>query len=458
MNHSLKSKLLIAVMTPLALGWACWLTGQHLQMTRQQKGHEDLFLQEVVEQILMSMPANLDGLDTGPRLTLPQGPAPSRKLDDLSYQVWVLGQRSPIVRSAAAPEQPLRPDFQSGFAITQVAGEPWRVYAATDSTGRIQVQAGRAQSAMRAELAYWIKISLWSGVGILLVLGLAVGIAIHWSLRPMNRLRQSMAQRNALDLAPLPVAGIPREIRPLVESFNGLLQRLAQAMQGERQFLADAAHELRTPLAALLTQTHVALRAGSQTDARQALDQLAHGIERTSRLAQQLLDSARIDASRLHREHGRVELAEVITMVAREFEGMAARHRQTLAVEVEAVSVRGNLDDLGILVRNLVDNALRYGDPGGRIELRCHRDADSSEAVLTVADNGPGVLPEERERIFERFYRGSNGNGARGSGIGLSLVARIAAAHAARISVGAGIGGCGFGCSVRFPAEPETQD
>ncbi|MEL1264037.1 ATP-binding protein [Pseudoxanthomonas putridarboris] len=452
MNHSLKSKLLIAVMTPLALGWACWLTGQHLQMTRQQKGHEDLFLQEVSEQILVSMPANLDGLDTGARLTLPQGPTPSRKLDDLSYQVWVLGQRSPIVRSAAAPEQPLRPDFQAGFALTQVAGEPWRVYAVTDATGRIQVQAGRARSAMRAELAYWIKVSLKTGVGILLALGLTMGIAIHWSLRPMNRLRQTIAERDALDLAPLPTAGIPREIKPLLESFNGLLGRLAQAMQGERQFLADAAHELRTPLAALLTQTRVALRAGTQADARLALDQLAHGIERTSRLAQQLLDSARIDASPLRGDHRTVELAEVATMVVREFESMAARQRQTIAIRAESASVHGDLDDLGILVRNLVDNALRYSDPGGRVEIRCRQGDRPGTVELTVSDDGPGVLPEEHERIFERFFRGSNGNGARGSGIGLSLVARIAQAHGATLRTGEGIGGRGFGCTVAFPA------
>lgn len=458
MSRSLKGKLLVAVMTPLALGWLCWLGGQYAQMTRQQQGHGDQFLQQVSENILLSMPAEIEALGTGPRLQLATAPLQGKKFETLRYQVWVLDRHEAVVMSAGAPAQPLRPDFAPGFAVTEVAGEPWRVYAASDATGRVQVQAGMARSAMRAELAYWVKVSMLSGLAVLLVLALAVGTAIHWSLRPMNRLRQSMAQRNALDLAPLPTTGIPREIRPLVESFNGLLQRLAQAMQGERQFLADAAHELRTPLAALLTQTHVALRAGTQTDARQALDQLAHGIERTSRLAQQLLDSARIDASRLHREHGRVELAEVIAMVAREFEGMATRHRQTLAIDVEAVSVRGNLDDLGILVRNLVDNAIRYGDPGGRIELRCCRDADSGEAVLTVNDNGPGVLPEERERIFERFYRGSNGNGARGSGIGLSLVARIAAAHAARIAIGTGIGGRGFGCSIHFPAWPETQD
>ncbi|MBA3930581.1 MAG: sensor histidine kinase [Xanthomonas sp.] len=456
MSHSLKSKLLLAVMTPLALGWTCWLGGQYFQMTRQQQGHDDLFLQEVSEQILLSMPANLDALDAGPRLQLPTQPSSAgRKFDALRYQVWILGRRAPVVRSDGAPAQPLRSDFKPGFVLTEVGGEPWRVYTVSDARGRIQVQAGMSLSAMRTELAYWVKVSVWSGIGILLVLGACVGFAIHWSLRPMNRLRRGMAERAAHDLAPLPVAGLPREIRPLVDSFNLLLERLSDAMRGERQFLADAAHELRTPLAALLTQTQVARRAGTQADAQAALDQLAQGVQRTSRLAQQLLDSARVDASPLSEERPEVALPDVVAMVAREFESMAARRKQTIVVHTEPASVHGDLDDLGILARNLLDNALRYSGEQARIEIACGLDADGATAWLAVRDNGPGVLPDERERVFERFFRGSQGNGERGSGIGLSLVQRIAQAHGATISVGDGIGGRGFGCRVAFRATPD---
>ena len=457
MSHSLKSKLLIAVMTPLALGWTCWLGGQHFQMTRQQQGHDDLFLQEVSEQILLSMPSTLDVLDEGPRLRLPtRRSMTGKKFDTLRYQVWILGRSTPVVASDGAPMEPLRADFKPGFVVSEVAGEPWRVYAVTDASGRIQVQAGMSQSAMKAELAHWVKISLWSGIGILLVLGATVGLAIHWSLRPMNRLRRDMAQREPHDLAPLPVHKLPREIRPLVDSFNQLLERLSEAMRGERQFLADAAHELRTPLAALLTQTQVAMRAGSQADAQAALAQLAHGIQRTSRLAQQLLDSARVDASPLREDRPVVALPDVVTMVAREFDSMATRRQQTLALHAEPASVQGDLDDLGILVRNLLDNAVRYSGDGARIEIACGADDAGTTAWLVVRDNGPGVPADERERIFERFFRGSQGNGERGSGIGLSLVDRIARAHDARITVEDGIGGRGFGCRVEFRAASDA--
>ena len=272
----------------------------------------------------------------------------------------------------------------------------------------------------------------------------------------MNRLRREMAQREPHDLAPLPASGLPREIRPLVDSFNLLLERLSDAMRGERQFLADAAHELRTPLAALLTQTQVAMRAGSQEDAQAALAQLAHGIQRTSRLAQQLLDSARVDASPLREDRPVVALPDVVTMVAREFDSMASRRQQTLALHAEPASVQGDLDDLGILVRNLLDNAVRYSGDGARIEIACGADDEGRTAWLVVRDNGPGVPTEERERIFERFFRGSQGNGERGSGIGLSLVDRIARVHDARITVEDGIAGRGFGCRVEFRAAPEA--
>ncbi|WP_447729385.1 sensor histidine kinase [Pseudoxanthomonas suwonensis] len=136
-------------------------------------------------------------------------------------------------------------------------------------------------------------------------------------------------------------------------------------------------------------------------------------------------------------------------MVAREFEGMAARRCQVLAVTASEAPVHGDLDDLGILLRNLVDNAVRYAGEDARIEIDCR--IGDGHARLRVCDDGPGVPPGERERIFERFFRGSNGNGERGSGIGLSLVARIAARHGATLAVSEGIGGRGHCVSVAFP-------
>lgn len=452
MHHrSLKLKLLKTIMGILLLGWLTWLGCGYLQLSRQQSRQGDLMLREVAEQILLSMPRDIAGNGDSGRLRLPPDqPAVSmRKFGKLQFQVWSLAGHGRVVASQRAPTAPLKADFRPGFGHGRSADEQWRVYAVSDAEGRVQVQTGLAQSQVQAELRYWAGAGLVYALVALLALVGATWLAVHWSLRPIDRLRGDMAQREPLDLTPLPTAGITREVLPLVESFNALLARLGGAMQAERQFLADAAHEIRTPLAALLTQAELAMHADTRAEAQLALQRLAGGIERTSRLAQQLLDSARLEASQRSRDDTTVELAEVATMVAREFEGMASRRRQVLFVTASETPVHGNLDDLGILVRNLIDNAVRYAGEGARIEIDCR--VAAGRARLCVRDDGPGVAAAERERIFERFFRGSNGNGERGSGIGLSLVARIARRHGATLAAADGIGGRGLGISVAFP-------
>ena len=453
MRHpSLKLKLLKTLMAVMLIGWLIWLLCQHDQVSRQQSRQGDLMLREVAEQILLSMPRNIAYVGSAGYLDLPShlSAAPTREFEKIRFQVWSLGSGERVVASRQAPATPLKPDFQPGFGNIQAHGDRWRVYAVTDAEGRVQVQVGLAQSQLEAQLAHWVRLSLLSAIGVLLALAAAIWLAVTWSLRSTNCLRDDMARREPMDLTPLPTTRIAREILPLVRSFNDLLARLGVAMQSERQFLADAAHEIRTPLAALQAQTEVALRATDPEQARDALRQLSGGIERLTRLSQQLLDSARLDASQRSGGEATVELAQVATMVAREFEASAARRRQTLALNVDEAQVRADLDDLGILLRNLVDNAVRYAGEGSRIEICCHADTASGEAILRVRDNGPGVRDDERERIFERFFRGSTGNGERGTGVGLSLVARIARHHGARIETGPGLEGRGLCVTVRF--------
>ncbi|MDG2523900.1 ATP-binding protein [Stenotrophomonas sp. HITSZ_GD] len=458
MRHpSLKLKLLKTLMAVILGGWLIWLACQHQQVSRQQSRQGDLLLRQVAEQVLMSMPRNIAGVGSAGYLELPPTieAAPSREFDKLRFQVWSLGTGERVVSSRKAPTTPLKPDFRPGFGNVTTAGDRWRVYAVTDSEGRVQVQVGLAQSQVEAELAHWIRVSLVSAVGVLLAFALAIWLAVSWSLRSTNRLRDGMAAREPLDLTPLPTAGIAREILPLVRSFNELLGRLGVAMQRERQFLAEAAHEIRTPLAALQTQTELAMRATDPAQTREALQRLHGGIERITRLAQQLLDSARLEASRHEGREAIVELSDVATMVAREFEAMAMRRGQTLALTIEEARVCADIDDLGILLRNLVDNAVRYCGEGGRIEICCHADRAAGEAVLRVRDDGPGVPEHERARIFDRFFRGSTGNGERGSGVGLSLVARIARHYGARIDTGPGLQGRGLCIAVRFALQDE---
>lgn len=453
-HPSLKKKLLVALMGCLVIGWLITVGCQYRQVSSQQNAQLDQSLREVAEQILLSLPADVDNAGRKPRLQLPHGPSAIAHGGDfykMQFQVWALESGLGLVNSARAPATPFQPTMLPGYSRLTTDQEQWRVYVVSDASHRVQVQVAIPRSGLRDEFLHWVKSSLLSGLGILLLLAIAISCVVHWSFRPMQRLRAEIATREPTDLTPLPVAGLSREVAPLVYSINELLERLSASMHGERQFLADAAHELRTPMAALLTQTQVALRAGSQADARQALEHLGGGIERTTRLAQQLLDSARVDASLRRGDYAALELADVVMMVVREFEGMASRRRQSIMIESDTAQIEGDLDDLGVLVRNLLDNAVRYAGEGGRIRVCCGPDDTGEHTLLRVCDDGPGVPVDERERIFERFFRGSNGNGERGSGIGLSLVARIARSHGARVDAHTGLDGRGLGISVRFP-------
>lgn len=450
--RSLQARLLAAVSLTIFCGWAIWFGYQFKQMTAQQSGHWDRSLRSVAEQILLSLPRDVDTLVAGDRLQLAdEARTIAGKFDKLHFQAWLPASGRLVFASPQAPPTPMRRDFGNGFALVGLDDERWRVFSVTDSTGTVQVQVGHDTSLMRAEIAGWLRGSAATALLVLAGLALALWGVVRWSLKPVRRVQAAIAAREALDLTPLAGAGLPCEVRPLVDSFNDLLARLERALQRERQFLGEAAHELRTPLAALLTQAQVAQHSTGAEESREALERLVRGIERTSRLAQQLLDSARVETARADGERAPVDLSDVAGMVAREFELVAARKRQRIALDTVPCPVEGNLDDLGILVRNLIDNALRYGPDAGRVAIRCRPSADAASAVLSVRDDGPGVAAGERARIFERFVRGSNGNGERGSGLGLSLVSRVASAHGATLRIIDGLDGRGFGVELAFP-------
>jgi signal transduction histidine kinase len=455
--RALRTRLLVALAAVLLAAWGSWFLIQYLEMTARQGGEVDGMLRNVAEQILYSLPADIATAGQQRQFALGGEATPaSGKFAALGFQVWERGTRRRLMSSRPAPAHALVPDFADGFSEATIAGAPWRVYALSDADARVQVQVGLPQAALRAELRRWFGISLGSALLLLVCIGIAIWLVIHWSLRPVVQVSESLATRGPLDLAPLPERGLPDEFTPLVRSFNQLLARLAQALQHERQFLGEAAHELRTPLAALLAQSQVLQHAGDRDEAREALDHLVAGIERTSRLAQQLLDAARVEGGGGIARAADVDLALIVGMVADEFELFALRAGQAIEVEGGHAPVHGDIDDLGILVRNLLDNALRHGGPGTRVRLetRIEGEGRARTAILTVADDGPGIAEDEHERVFERFYRAGTGHRAQGIGMGLSLVERVVASHRGRLRCGAGLDGRGFGVEIRLPAVP----
>ena len=245
--------------------------------------------------------------------------------------------------------------------------------------------------------------------------------------------------------------GAPDEVRPLVGSLNRLLGRVEAALEQERRFTADAAHELRTPLAALKTQAQVAKGAGEAAGRQHALDQVIAGCDRAAHLVEQLLTLARLDPQRAGQRHAPVDLRELAVQVLAELAPLAlAKNIEIGLAEGPVGRVSGDALMLDVLLRNLVDNAIRYTPPGGEVSVAVER--TGREIELSGTDDGPGIPAEERDKVGQRFYR-ILGSGESGSGLGLSIVLRIAELHGASVTLGEGRGGRGLRVGVRFPAE-----
>ncbi|HEY2815963.1 MAG TPA: ATP-binding protein [Casimicrobiaceae bacterium] len=369
---------------------------------------------------------------------------------ELVTQIW---DRDGVLVYWSRPGLGLPVPVTPGYATVHVDRRDWRVYTLVQGTHALQVaQAEDEREAIATKTALR---TLFPFIVLIPVFGLMIWYAVGRGLRPLFAMSQAVAKRQPDALAPLSERNLPQELQPLAGSLNALLERLDSALGAQRRFTADAAHELRTPLAALKLQLDVARRANDQTARVAAYDDLNAGVERASHLVDQLLTLARIEPEALATRAVDCDLAAIAkeAIVARG--ALAAEKRIDLGLAREArVGVRGDPTALAILLSNLLDNALRYTPAGGKIDVAV--DADDGRALLTVVDNGPGIAPEERERVFDRFFRSAD-NRELGSGLGLSIVKRIADAHHAAIELGTPEHGSGLVVTVRFPAPAEVE-
>jgi signal transduction histidine kinase len=455
MTSSLHGRLLLTILIVISLIWGAWFGCQVLQTRQQQESAWDEISRDTAEKIITSVPRDLELTSQPPGFRVPESTASRLPQRRMSFQIWLHGGERLLFGSPLLGRTPLKADFRDGPATARIGDEEWRVFALSDAENRIQVQIGKPQSELDAAARYQLRITLLAAVVTFVLLAVAIWIVIRGSLRSVDRIQATIQARHSLDLEPLPNTELPSELQPLVDSFNRLLVQLSAALEGERRFIADAAHELRTPLAALTAHAELALNARDGRSEREALVNLMAVVKRSGRLSEQLLDLARIDSRAEANGSKAIELHELVLVVARDFEVMASKKQQTLSLQIEPCAMQGYIDELGILIRNLIDNALRYAGNGGRIEISCKNATSvggAKEVRLRVADDGPGVPAEERGRIFDRFYRVA-GSSERGSGIGLSLVARVAQMHGASIEVSEGIAGRGFAVTVSFRSE-----
>jgi len=440
--RSIRRELLVWLLLGLALGVTAAAVGTYLRAREEANALFDHQLEEMVA-----------SLTDAPFAAASSGAGGGGAGDDaLVVQIW---DRNGVQLYLSQPQRVLPKHAQLGFTNVHTVEGDWRVFSALAGNQVLQVaQPMHARRALAASMALRTIVPL---LAMLPVLGLLIWLIIAQGLKPLQRVAAAVARRSPTALEPLPERELPSEVQPLVRALNALLERLGEALSAQRTFIADAAHELRTPLTAVHLQAQLAERATTDAERRGALADLKSGLERATRLSEQLLTLAREEPGVAERPVAPLDLHALARDAIRELAPLASAKSIDLGLIEPSAPwgrpiVSGDAGALSTLVSNLIDNAVRYSPARGRVDVSAARDGD--RVVLTVRDTGPGIPPDERSRVFDRFYRGAHAESGseRGSGLGLAIVKRIAERHGAQIVLGEGIDGAGLGVTVRFPA------
>jgi two-component system OmpR family sensor kinase/two-component system sensor histidine kinase QseC len=364
---------------------------------------------------------------------------------DFVVQIWTVDGRSIY---ASRPHTDLPARALLGLADVAVGGRTWRTFSVATRERVIQVAQPRqirqrlaADAALRSVLP-------------LLLLAPLMALAVWWlaalTLAPLRRVATEVQARDEQSLKPLPTAGLPDEVAPLVSALNALLQRLGQSLDTQRAFVSEAAHELRSPLTALKLQLQLLNRATDDAGRAQAAATLSTGIDRAARLVEQLLALARSEPGAPASVMQPMDLSEVVRQAVADTVPFAQVRGTEFELFADApVTIDGDRNALAMLARNLADNAVRYSPPGSRVELRVG--LFGGVPTLQVDDAGPGIPPADRERVFDRFYRRNAGE-EQGTGLGLAIVRSVAARHGAEVVLADSALG-GLQVKVRFRAE-----
>ena len=444
--RSLQGRLLALVLAVVSLVWLAavlvtWFDARH-ELDELLDGHlAQAAALLVVQQSHEIVEDDSPGIDA---------PTLHRYAPKVAFQVFHEGRL--VLRSANAPVAPMageRLEAHPSFRTVQINGAAWRVFAARGAERDVRVHVGEQLDSRNDILRAVLRSTLVPLSIALPLLALVVWWAVYQGMAPLRRLSRLIAERRPQATEPLVVPGAPCELQPVVEGLNGLFERIAALVETERRFTADAAHELRTPIAAIRAQAQVALAEADDAPRRHALRATLAGCDRATRLVEQLLTLSRLEAG-APPPSAPIDLSALVRQQVAELAPGAIDQGQVLEVRADQpCTLAADATLLAVMVRNLVDNALRYSPAGARVQV----DVETSEGgvCLRVQDSGPGLAPEAMARLGERFFR-VLGTGQGGSGLGWSIVRRIAAVQGAQVQVGrsATLGGLFVG--VDWPA------
>ena len=428
--RSLQGRLLLLVISGVALVWLVtsvltWIDVRH-ELDELLDGHLAQAAALLVVQQAQEIEQDDDrGLDA---------PTLHHYAPKVAFQVFHEGRLA--LRSANAPVAPMveaAQHFKSGFKTVALQGQAWRVFAAHGAERDVQVYVGEQMGSRNGILWAVLRSTLWPMLIALPLLVAAVWWAVYLGVQPIRQLGRVLAERQPQALSPVTLAQAPSEMAPMIDALNSLFERIGQLLESERRFTADAAHELRTPIAAIRMQAQVAMLEADDGLRQHALQGTLEGCDRATRLVGQLLSLSRLEAAELP-AMADVDLRALAQRVVAELAPKAIGKQQSLEFEgSEPCVMPGNETLLAVLVRNLVDNAVRYSPPAARIRVSVRR--QGAQVVLGVEDSGPGLDAADRQRLGERFFR-VTGSVESGSGLGWSIVRRIAAVHRLKIDVG----------------------
>ncbi len=443
MPRSLRQRLMMFLLAAVSL--AAFL--QAYSAYRTALAEADQLFDYQMQQMAFSLRGSVAGPGSG-TISLPLG---EQQSFDFHVQVWSLDGAS-MFRSPGPWLLPQRAVL--GFSDVSDRGRTFRVFSVQTPLQVIQVaQDLSVRQRMASQLAWRTAMPT---LLMLPLLGLVVWLVISRSLDPVERVRAQLADRSPGDLAPVPAGDLPSELRPMVQEFNALLGRVRRAFEDQQHFVADAAHELRTPLAALKLQLQ-ALQQGnamSSTAGEPGLRRLEQGIERASHLIEQLLSLARQEGAAAQRALEPVALDALCRQAVADASELGSLRGVDVGLQdCDAAWVLGQPEGLRVLLRNLLDNAIKYSPAGGQVDLSLHATPGEGQVLLLVEDSGPGIPAGERQRVFDRFYRSSaSASQAPGSGLGLAIVKAIAERHGAQLRLSQSSRLVGLQVELRLPA------
>lgn len=438
---SVRARLVAIVLGGLAVAWVAVTIAVVVKADHEIEEVFDANLAQHATLLVIRLDDDLDRIDA-------DSVVPQHKYQKpLSFQVWKHGTRL-MVHSADVPPTRLSTK-ETGYSTVYENGENWRVFGLWDPKHEYLVQVRDALDDRRHVILDIVK-----GLAVPLVIAPPLFALLVWvgtgrALRPLARVSAEIARRDPGYLDPLE-GEVPGEIAPVVERLNELLARLRDSLESERRFTADAAHELRTPLAALRAHVQVAQGARDEAERAKALAGALAGVERATHVAEQLLTLARLEQGAWKEAAEPFDLRRLAAECVADRAGAAATRRIALALDGETkATARGHAGLVAIALGNLLDNAIRYTTPGTEVVVTIAPAGGGWE--LSVTDAGPGIPAGQREEALKRFARLGR-ESAEGSGLGLSIVSRVAQLHGSELRLADGPGGSGLAASLRLPA------